>query len=474
MSSNIIAFAVVLVVALALFGWSCYKRFRLVARGRPEDRFNSVGRRLQNMLLYAFAQRRVLNRRFGLNHFVVFWTFLVLLLANGEFLLNGLAPDYISFSRLPAGAYHVLSFIFDVASAFALLAVCVAIIRRAFFAPPNIGRLSRDASAILVMIAVLMVASFGLNATKIAEGGADAPTYAPISSFAASAFLSGASAGALNWFGHVFWWIHAVVLLAFLNYLPYSKHMHILTAIPNCFFRSLEKVNTQPREVFEKGNTFGVGQVDQFTWKALFDSYSCTECGRCADACPATFTGKSLDPQLVIHAIKVNLLTNEPLLSKNGAKNGAVLPLIGGSQTGSVSEEALWACTTCGACMEVCPVFIEHVPRIVDMRRNLVEMKAQFPERLLPVFESIEMRSNPWGIAPSERANWAKGTVAAPFEAGKTEYLFYVGCAGAFDARSRQTTQAMAKILSAAGVSWGVLGKDEPCCGDSLRRLGNE
>lgn len=264
------------------------------------------------------------------------------------------------------------------------------------------------------------------------------------------------------------------MLLAFLNYLPYSKHIHILTAIPNCFFRSLEKVNTQPREKFEQDSSLGVGQVDHFTWKALFDSFSCAECGRCSDVCPATSTGKPLNPQPVIHDIKVNLLTNAPLLSKNGALNGNALPLIGGQLPGSVSEEALWACTTCGACMEVCPVFIEHVPRIVDMRRSQVESKAQFPESLLAVFESIELRSNPWGIAPAERANWAKGDIAAPFEAGKTEYLLYVGCAGAFDARSRQTTQAIARILSAAGVSWGILGKDEPCCGDTLRRLGNE
>lgn len=193
MSSKIIAFAVVLAVALALFGWSCYRRFRLVARGRPEDRFNNVGQRLQSMLVYAFGQRRVLNRRFGLNHFVIFWTFMVLLLANGEFLLNGLAPDFIGYSRLPEGAYRVLSFVFDVASALALVAVSVAIIRRAFFAPPHIGRLSRDAAVVLLMIAVLMLAFFGLSSTKIALGSADAPKFAPISSAVAYAFLSGAS-----------------------------------------------------------------------------------------------------------------------------------------------------------------------------------------------------------------------------------------------------------------------------------------
>jgi Fe-S oxidoreductase len=258
------------------------------------------------------------------------------------------------------------------------------------------------------------------------------------------------------------------VLFSFLNYLPYSKHMHIMTSIPNCFFKSLDKVRTQAREEFKKGNSFGVGQVTQFTWKGLFDSYSCTECGRCSDNCPATFTEKPLQPRLVIHDIKVNLLQND----KKGSDK--VLPLISGEREGSVAEKVLWECTTCGACMEVCPVFIEHVPRIVDMRRYLVEMKAKFPDELLTLFENMEQRSNPWGIAPAERIKWAADIAVKPFEAGKTDYLFYVGCAGAFDARNRRTTLSLAKILDKSGLTWGTLGRDEMCCGDSLRRLGNE
>ena len=471
MSYNIAIFIAVFVAAMALFSWSCFRRFRLITLGKAENRFNSVGKRTWNMLFYAFGQRRVVSRRFGLNHFMLFWCFLILMIANTEFLLNGLFPDYISLSRLPDGAYYTLAFIFDIVSALALLAVCIAIIRRVAFPPPNIEARSRDAFVILALIAILMIAFFGLHASEITQGIEEAAQYMPISNFAASAFMSGASTDSLSWLANFFWWLHAVVLLLFLNYLPYSKHMHILTAIPNCFFKSLEKVNTQPREEFTKGSTFGVGQVDQFGWKGLFDSYSCTECGRCSDNCPTTFTGKPLNPRLVIHDIKVNLLKNGPLLAK---KKEAALPLIGNSEEGTVSEEAIWECTTCGACMEVCPVFIEHVPRIVDMRRNLVEMKAKFPQELLNFFENIEARSNPWGIAPEKRIAWAAETSVKPFEADKTEYLFFVGCAGAFDARNRRVTLAVSKILDAAGISWGILGKDEMCCGDSLRRLGNE
>ena len=473
MSTNIIAFIAVFVIAAALFGWSCYQRFRLVTLGKPEHRFNDVAKRIRGVVFYAFGQRCTVSHgyRFGLNHLVLFWCFIILLIANTEFLLNGLSPDYISFSRLPHGAYYTLSFIFDVLSVLALIAVCIAIIRRLFFAPSYIEARTRDAFTILGLIAVLMIAFFGLHASKIAQGTETAARYMPISNFVASNFLSGVSTESLDGYINAFWWLHAIALLGFLNYLPYSKHMHILTSIPNLFFRSLTKVNTQPREEFKKGNTFGVGQISQFTWKGLFDSYSCTECGRCSDMCPATSTGKPLNPRLVIHDIKVNLLKNGPRLTSN---KEPVLSLIGGGQEGSVAEDVLWACTTCSACMEVCPVFIEHVPRIVDMRRNLVEMRAKFPEELLAFFENIEQRSNPWGIVPSDRAKWAVDIDAKPFEDGKTEYLFYVGCFGAFDARSRRVTLAISRILNASGISWGILGKDELCCGDSLRRLGNE
>jgi Fe-S oxidoreductase/nitrate reductase gamma subunit len=471
MSSNIIPFAIIFVVAFAFFGWSCFRRFRLVTLGKAENRFSNVSKRLWSMLLYAFGQRRVVSRPFGFNHFVLFWAFMVLFIANTEFLLNGLFPSYISLARLPTGAYYTLTFIFDLVSVLALLAVLEAIIRRLAFPPSYMEARSRDAFIILSLVAALMLTFFGMHASEIAQGSEEVARYMPISSFVASTFLTNVSPESLASYANVFWWIHAIVLLSFLSYLPHSKHMHILTAIPNCYFKSLVKVNTQPREEFKKGNTFGAGQVAQFTWKSLFDSYSCTECGRCTDVCPATFTGKPLNPRLVIHDIKVNLLENGPLMNK---KVEPVLPLIGGGKEGSIADEAIWDCTTCGACMEVCPVFIEHVPKLVDMRRNLVEMKAKFPEELLALFENMEQRSNPWGIAPGERVKWAAEIDAKPFENGKTEYLFFVGCAGAFDARNRRTTLAVAKILEASSTSWGILGKDEMCCGDSLRRLGNE
>ena len=187
-------------------------------------------------------------------------------------------------------------------------------------------------------------------------------------------------------------------------------------------------------------------------------------------ACPAYLTDKPLNPRQVIHDIKINLLVNGPEMLKGGKPN---LALIGTGGEGSITEDQVWSCTSCGACMEVCPVFIEQMPKILQIRRNLVEMKADFPEELLNLFENMEQRSNPWGIAPSDRTKWCSLLDVKPFDES-CEYLFYVGCAGAFDSRNKQIALAMAMILDAAGVSWGLLGKEELCCGDSARRLGNE
>ena len=462
-------FTPLIIASLLFFVWSCYRRFSLVTVGKAEDRFSHPGRRLGEMLLYAFGQKRVVSRPFGINHFVIFWSFLILLMANGEFLLHGVFPG-ISLALLPDRLYLAVMLLVDLASLLALAAVVVAAVRR-IIAPPYPTARTLEAFFILGLIATLMLAYYGITGAKIANlddaGRVVASTWMPLSSIAAGFIPAGSGAvvhGAC-------WWLHALALIVFMNFLPYSKHMHILTAIPSCYFRRLEKPNTLPREEFAKGKSYGVERIDEMTWKDLFDAYSCTECGRCQNACPASVTGKPLNPRQVIHDLKVNLLANGPLVKKGGSP---ALPLIGPGGEGSISQEAIWSCTTCGACMESCPVFIEQMPKLLLLRRRLVEMKSDFPEELLNLFENMEQRSNPWGIAPSERSKWTGTLPVKPFAAGETEYLLFVGCAGAFDSRQKQVTLSVATILNQAGISWGILGKDEKCCGDSLRRLGNE
>jgi Fe-S oxidoreductase len=366
-------------------------------------------------------------------------------------------------------------FLFDFVSFVGLICVINAFIRRLFFTPPYletpyVKAKSFEAFFILSLIGILMIAFFFMHGAAIILTDKELQAYMPFSNIVSKMFVNVPAATVENIY-HVSWWVHAVVMLGFLNYLPFSKHMHILAAIPNCYFRSLEKPNTQPREVFKKGMQYGVSKVQDFTWKDLLDGYACTECGRCQDACPAHNTSKPLNPRQVVHDMKINLLENGKYIKRNEPVKHA---LIGDGGEGSISEDALWSCTTCGACLEVCPEFIEHMPKIVKMRRYLVEMESKFPEALLNLFENLEQRSNPWGIAPSDRGKWAAYLNVEEFNAEKTEYLFYVGCAGAFDSRNKQVTLALALILNKAGVSCGILGKDEKCCGDSLRRLGNE
>ena len=467
MTSHPLIFAPILLLAVFLFCHSCYERLRLVATGTAEDRFDRPTERLKALLTGAFGQRRVVGRAFGINHLIIFWSFLILIIANGEFLVRGLFPG-VSLALLPAPIHHSLLALFDVVSLIVLVSVTIAAVRRAV-APPFPEARTAEAFAILAMIALLMLANFGLHGAEIALGTEPAAAYLPVSGFVASVILTPFSA-LLMPVAVFCWWLHAGLLIIFLNYLPRSKHMHILTAIPNCYLRSLEKPVVLSREEFSPGNRFGTGEVSEFSWKDLFDGFSCTECGRCQDVCPAAVTGKHLNPRRVVYDIKMNLLANGALLRQGKECRISLV----GDGAGSIGAEAIWSCTTCGACLEVCPVFIEQMPKIVLMRRHLVQMASSFPEELLNLFENMEQRANPWGIAPSERTKWSTTLDVKPFIAGETEYLLFVGCAGAFDARQKHVTVALATILDAAGVSWGVLGKEEKCCGDSLRRLGNE
>jgi Fe-S oxidoreductase len=368
--------------------------------------------------------------------------------------------------------YVVYTWVMDIVAPFIIIGALWGIIRRYIVRPSRLeGQQTWEAIFILFTVLVHPVTHIGKIATQIAGGQPPAGlglATPPISTAISTLYTNPATVA--GW--HSFWfWSHWAFVLIVLAVIAYTRYLHMIAGTANDLLSRQppkgipERIDTKDRA------TFGVGTVNNFTWKQLLDSVSCVVCGYCQDACPATFTDKPLNPRLIIRDIKANLLKNGPLLMKNGQSN---MPLIGGGQEGSIPEDALWACTTCGACMEVCPVYIEHVGEIVDMRRHLVQMQAKFPEELLNLFENEEQRSNPWGIAPADRAKWAANINVKPFEAGKTEYLFYVGCAGAFDARNRMISLAITKILDNAGISWGILGRDELCCGDSLRRLGNE
>lgn len=474
-------FLFILVGAVGFFLRNLYRLFAIICLGKTENRFDHLWSRFRGMLVYAFVQVRVVSEAFGVNHLFLFWGFMFLLMMNLEFLVSGIFPRF-SFWFLGDISYGSMLFMADIMSVVVLVCVVIAAIRRIFFRPPHIDP-TMDAFLILSLIAILMIAYFGYHGSEIRLGVKEISPWSMPVSFLLSNLFYGLTPEGAHLLGRFFWWTHALVLLFFLNYLPYSKHLHILTAIPNCFFRSASFVNTVPRMIFRRGERFGTSKVVQYSWKDLLDFLSCTECGRCQAACPAHNTGKPLNPRQVIHQGKLNVLANgrailasRPSDTIAAAPDSAemVVPLID-SREDSVSVDAIWACTTCGACMQKCPVFIEHVPKLLEMRRHLVMEKAAFPEELIAFFENSEQRFNPWGIAPNERDKWVHDrNIKILSHGAQVEYLFFVGCSGSFDPRSKMVTAAVAKILNEARLSWGILGNEEKCCGDSLRRLGNE
>ena len=284
----------------------------------------------------------------------------------------------------------------------------------------------------------------------------------------------------------VSWWLHMFTVLGFLIYLPRSKHLHLLATPFNVFFSNYQPKGALPMlENIEEREDYGVSKVEQFTWKQLLDGYACTECGRCNTVCPAMNTGKPLYPKEIILGVKEELFErSDEILSDNTifSKLGLVKlktdetetehqPMIGGT----ISKEALWSCTSCMACMEICPVAIEHVPKIIDMRRSLVMEESEFPQEVTSLFNNIERNGNPWEISNDTRAEWA-AELAVPLmgENPDADVLYWVGCMGSFDLRNKKVSTAVAKILQAAKVNFAILGPEETCTGDPARRIGNE
>jgi Fe-S oxidoreductase len=337
-----------------------------------------------------------------------------------------------------------------------------------------------DATVILMMIFFIMLSMLGQNATRLVLDE---------STSLGGRFLAGAlmplftsmSQESLRVMFEVFWWLHIGIVFVFLNYLPYSKHLHVLTSIPNVYFSdakpkgALKPINLEAENV----DKFGANDVQDLTWKQLLDGFTCTECGRCTAACPANTTGKILSPRKIIMDIRQRLEEKAPLVlagvkEVSGSK-GAKSPLEKTLVHDYITAEELFACTTCMACVQECPVNIEHVDAIVAMRRGLVLMESNFPPEVQVVFRNLESNYSPWAFPASSRADWAEGmNIPTLQQKPDAEILFWVGCAGSFDSRYVKVTQALARLLQQAGVSFAILGVEEKCTGDSARRIGNE
>jgi Fe-S oxidoreductase len=310
-----------------------------------------------------------------------------------------------------------------------------------------------------------MVTMFGQNATRIHLAGPDPARF--VSTTLSGLFSSGS---AETWY-HVFFWGHMLSVLGFLNYLPYSKHLHVLTSVPNVYFSNLkDRGALKPINLADETLTkYGATDVDDLTWKQLLDGYTCTECGRCTAACPANTTGKMLNPRKII--VDIRARTFEKAGAGGDGKEAPPHQLL----DNFITEQELWACTTCMACVQECPVMIEHVDAIVDLRRGLVLNESRFPDELKSPFSNLERNFTPWGFGHSTRADWAEGKdIPKMAEVRSADVLFWVGCAGAYDARYRKVTEAFAELMKMAGVSFAILGTEEKCNGDPARRMGNE
>ena len=460
-------------IAAGIFFQRFYQLTRLISLGREGEKpvrtmTKSIGAVVHFITQTCQFKNIRKQDRAGIGHLFMAWGFLFFVTYYVLFIV--IASGFGIPAMEHNAFYVVYCWIMDIVAPFVLIGAAWGIIRRFFFHPTRLeGQRTWESLIILITVLLHPITHVGKIATQIAAGSPPAgPGLAnpPLSAAVAHLFTN---TNIEAW--HMFWfWSHWVFVLVVLAIIAYTRYFHMFAAVINDMLLPERKGMLNSIDLKDP-KTFGVNRVDNFTQRQLFDTYACVVCGYCQDACPANFTKKPLNPRLIVRDVKSNLMTNGPLLLN---KKEPSLALIGGGKEGSIAEDAIWACTTCYACMEVCPVYIEHVPKIIEMRRHLVQMQSKFPPELLGLFENTEQRSNPWGIAPADRAKWAADLKVKPFEAGKTEYLFYVGCFGSFDARSKQVTLAIAKILDAAGVSWGILGKDEKCCGDSLRRLGNE
>jgi Fe-S oxidoreductase len=454
-----------LVFAMTAMVHGFHRRWRLWRRGRPESRFNRPLERLGLVWRHAVLQRRTWRRRYpGTMHALIFWGFLILTIATTVVLV-----DYDFGLPLMRGWFYLVfqSLIVDVFGALACVGVVLAVWRRGVWRPPQLAA-TPEAALILAVILAILVTGFLVEGWRIAATGDRFGAWSPFGALVARGSRPLMGSKALLGAHRVAWWLHAVLALGFLAWAPYTKMAHAVTAVMNIYTARLGPAGAALRPIdFERVETLGVNALDALTWKDLLELDACTECGRCTAACPAHRVGKPLSPR--------DLVLDLRRLSHERADGGRSAPIIGAAP--GLAPEALWACTTCAACMDACPVLIEPMPRIVDARRYLVMESGELPETMQAALGSLEARGHPLAGSRYSRVEWADGLpfpVPHAGEADGFDVLLWVGCGGALVERNQRVVRALAKLLHHAGVKFAVLGRDEACTGDPARRIGQE
>ncbi len=492
-------YLLVAVQALVLaYGFT--RRYLTWRRGRPYGPIDQVGERLRQALAVAFVHRGLIRPGYvyaGLMHLFIFWGFVVLFIGTLIVLLEAdIARPYFGFSFYQGAFYVVYKLVINLFGLLFLIGLLMAVYRRYLQKLPKFRRSLSDDAIVLGILLFLGITGFLLEAVRLSATRDEA---APIHwvAYPLSLALNGVDPSILAGAHAVTWWSHMLANTALLVYIPVSKLAHIVTGPTNVFLRATDARAALPLIAnIEEQEHFGVAKLDDFNWKQLVNFDACMRCGRCLDFCPTFNTGKPLKPRQLI--VEVGAYMNRraglfagpagPRITEAGVRGSeltspdepslAQVPLAAELIGDVVSEDELWDCTTCRACMEQCPVRIEHVPLIVEMRRNLVLEQSRFPQELVLLFNNLERNGNPYSFPASSRADWAAAAgvheLSAVADPSELEVIYWVGCMSSFDARNQRVATALAKILTAAGVKFAILGKEESCSGDPARRAGNE
>lgn len=466
-----------IVVTLGVFGRRAWFLIRLLKLGKPQDRSDKSGERWNYTLRQVLGQRCALKNVVkddyaGVGHMLLFYGFCFFLVSYAFFIAEGF-DERLSPALLGSTINNLFFLCLDLAGLVVIGSLVWAAIRRYVVKPERLEP-SWEAGVILVTIFALMCLHYGTEGFRLLAEPQPFADWSFMGLFFSFLFRKmGLQDNSLGLF-HIFWWLHALVIFGFGIFILYSKHLHILASHFNLYFSPLgPKGLLDPVKNLAEVKNVEIAGITDFSWKRLLDLYACTECGRCTANCPASTSGKALRPRDIIHNLKVHLLeSGKDLLAKEALARQPIVENI-------VRGDEFWACTTCHACVDVCPVDIEHIGRMVDMRRHAVLVESDFPAEYKQVFKNLEIFGDPKGKGRLTREDWTANLpvrkIYAETEGTSPDVLFWVGCIGAtYDDRSKNTVIATAKVLERAGVSFGILGKQEPCCGDPALRMGNE
>lgn len=451
-----------------IFLLGIFRHVRLILLGKKENRFSSFPKRFYNLIYYALFQGRILERLYqGLTHSGIFYGMSILFIGT---LIVLIQADF-KLIILRGEFYKYFSLFLDLAGAAILISLLFVLIRRCIIRPPELDN-RLDDFIVIILLGCIAFSGFVMEGFRIAvtELPPQSPIryFSPIGLITAQLLLSlGFTESIIRSCYPILWFTHSTLAIIFIAYFPWSKLIHVFLAPLNIFFMDLSHPGVLSKIDLETAEEFGIAKIRDFSWKHLLDLESCTRCGRCNTGCPTNLTDKPLKPKELIQNLKNHL--GRVSLSKSDKSKPE--PIV----TGTVSYDEVWACTTCGFCRANCPVFIEHPPKIVEFRRNLVLAESNFPSEVKTMFKNMETNGNPWPVSWDKRVDWCKDLgVKVLNEGEKTDILLWVGCAGATDDRNMKVARALVKVLQKVGVDFAIMGNAERCCGDPARRIGNE